>query len=152
MSPTALSTIRAMDRPLSFLKIIYLAYTHLFHRGSFAFNRRIVCFRPFRSSVFILFKFREDRAVWPGSSALTHRSSALTNGSSALTNKSSVLAQKIVCFDPGSSAFILSRIVCFDTQGSSAFNRTHRISQWPRLNRCWSRILETFCVGDKFDH
>ena len=104
MSPTALSTIRAMDRPLSFLKIIYLAYTHLFHRGSFAFNRRIVCFRPFRSSVFKLFKFREDRPLWRGSSALTHRSSALILRSSDLTPdrllspKDRLLSPRIVCF------------------------------------------------------
>ena len=41
------STLRVMDRPFSFLKIICLANTHLFHRGSFSLTQKIVCFHGY---------------------------------------------------------------------------------------------------------
>ena len=73
----------------------------------------------------ISFWLKADDPLWPiGSSAFSPLDRPLWAGSSALTHRSSALAQKIVCFRPGSSAFILFRIVCFRPFGSSAFDRT----------------------------
>ena len=80
---------------------------------------RIVRFQPLRSSA-----FAQDRLLWPKDRLLfLKRSSALTERSSAFWGIV-CFDPRIVCFHPGSSAFILLRIVCFHPWGSSAFNRT----------------------------
>ena len=104
-----------MDCPLSLLKIICLANTLIFHRGSSAFTRRIVYFQLFGSSVFIQLEIREDRPLWPGSSSLTHRSSALTpdrllwpmNRLLWLKRSSALTSDRLLSSFPGSSALTL---------------------------------------------
>ena len=65
---TVESTIRVMDRPLSFLKIICLANMHLFHRGSFSLTQKIVCFHtvlfPIGSSTLACIACLDPRIVW----------------------------------------------------------------------------------------
>ena len=96
---------------------------------------RIVCFHPFRSSVFTQLYFKKGRRLWSiGSSAFSPLDRPLWPGSSALTHRSSALAQKIVCFEP--------KIVCF-RPGSSAL--THRSSAFAP-----DRLLSSFWGSSAF--
>ena len=67
INSTVESTIRVMDHPLSFLKIICLANTHLSHKGSFSLTQKIVCFQPSRSSALACIVCLDPKIVCFGS-------------------------------------------------------------------------------------
>ena len=89
----------------------------------------------------ISFWLKADEPLWPiESSAFSPLDRPLWAWSSALTHRSSALAQKIVCFRPGSSAFVLlERLLTTVLRlRSLSFNHGHIIHTWtnvPNLKR-----------------